>query len=411
MPTPRRWLIPAHAGKTRRLAKPCGDGKAHPRACGENYTSTMGTLASEGSSPRMRGKRADRLTPFVADRLIPAHAGKTGRLRAPGRARRAHPRACGENNDQLSAQSRQGLIPAHAGKTGFRRVARRRVPAHPRACGENRSTSCARPRPPGSSPRMRGKLHRGDDELNREGLIPAHAGKTIHNTTTFRLRRAHPRACGENYAPMSFRACMIGSSPRMRGKRFAGAVPDEVVRLIPAHAGKTNVSGNLVDAHWAHPRACGENEQLLGLGDMVEGSSPRMRGKRAPQAAFGGNVGLIPAHAGKTDFFDFFREFAGAHPRACGENSRSCSVVFTGRGSSPRMRGKQTPPSRRARKSGLIPAHAGKTSHGRSRPRPRTAHPRACGENRTRGRLRPRNKGSSPRMRGKRRVRFPPSRW
>ena len=192
-------LIPAHAGKTRLTSRVCGDSGAHPRACGENSRVSACISPAEGSSPRMRGKLAGPRRGYGGYGLIPAHAGKTCRPSDAIRRRSAHPRACGENRstscarprppgssprmrgkliDQLSAQSRQGLIPAHAGKTGFRRVARRRVPAHPRACGENRSTSCARPRPPGSSPRMRGKRQGQKNPVMIHGLIPAHAGKT-----------------------------------------------------------------------------------------------------------------------------------------------------------------------------------------------------------------------------------------
>ena len=52
---------------------------------------------TEGSSPRVRGKRLMGRTNFPAWGLIPACAGKTGYLSAGKASVRAHPRVCGEN--------------------------------------------------------------------------------------------------------------------------------------------------------------------------------------------------------------------------------------------------------------------------------------------------------------------------
>ena len=52
----------------------------------------------------------------------------------------------------------------------------------------------------------------------QDGLIPAHAGKTLHHRGRGRMRRAHPRACGENLSTDTEDVILAGSSPRMRGK-------------------------------------------------------------------------------------------------------------------------------------------------------------------------------------------------
>ena len=51
------------------------------------------------------------------------------------------------------------------------------------------------------------------------------------------------------------------------------------LRLIPARAGKTSSSSSCSRRVWAHPRACGENSQVLRAALRAEGSSPRVRGK------------------------------------------------------------------------------------------------------------------------------------
>ena len=131
-------LIPAHAGKTEGGGVVSRRGPAHPRACGENFEHVGETVPFVGSSPRMRGKHIPLLSRPGSSRLIPAHAGKTRSDHRLSCHRQAHPRACGENPTTTQKhQPREGssprmrgkqsgdfvyahplrLIPAHAGKT------------------------------------------------------------------------------------------------------------------------------------------------------------------------------------------------------------------------------------------------------------------------------------------------------
>ena len=136
-----RGLIPAHAGKTNAGAAFCRSVRAHPRSRGENRAPGLATTAHDGSSPLTRGKPAMCVAGHAITRLIPAHAGKTFPIRAVLTNNWAHPRSRGEN--QISAHlqrayngsspltrgkrehgadapRRERLIPAHAGKTGNR---------------------------------------------------------------------------------------------------------------------------------------------------------------------------------------------------------------------------------------------------------------------------------------------------
>ena len=298
---------------------------------------------------------------------------------------------------------RVGLIPAHAGKTRVNNASGKRVRAHPRACGENLPISVGTLEAKGSSPRMRGKRASRCVRLRGCGLIPAHAGKTQIPTSASQRTKAHPRACGENLcAPIGY-VPVSGSSPRMRGKRFSGVLYDAFEGLIPAHAGKTRSFTSPVSGSSAHPRACGENLEPSPRVRGKRGSSPRMRGKQSYEEFTEHMLGLIPAHAGKTQSREHDRLSDRAHPRACGEN---CDATIARRwpaGSSPRMRGKPYANAIHWGRKGLIPAHAGKTPLAPARPILAPAHPRACGENIAPGEGMPLTKGSSPRMRGKRR--------
>ena len=293
-------LIPARAGKTRRVGHPRPPSPAHPRACGENKCMSLQSTRSVGSSPRVRGKRTAPEGGLPRCRLIPARAGKTGcspRARAPCEA---HPRACGENCGRGikrvfppgSSPRVRGkrcrpwgwawgfrLIPARAGKTRKRRRPRSSYRAHPRACGENRSGSARPGRNTGSSPRVRGKLGEGQSGDRQAGLIPARAGKTRTCSSGNAGSAAHPRACGENSLATFAQKHHAGSSPRVRGKLGEGQSGDRQAGLIPARAGKTRTcsSGNAGSA--AHPRACGENSLATFAQKHHAGSSPRVRGK------------------------------------------------------------------------------------------------------------------------------------
>ena len=131
-------ITPARAGKTclNGVNLPLvGD---HPRACGENINADYEVRFNEGSPPRVRGKRGYGAPDLQACRITPARAGKTGVHHRRGKERRDHPRACGENRaphsrhshsrgspprvrgkraEKISGHRCVGITPARAGKT------------------------------------------------------------------------------------------------------------------------------------------------------------------------------------------------------------------------------------------------------------------------------------------------------
>ena len=148
--------------------------------CGENDNRMIRTTTSLGSSPRVRGKPVGLRARAISGGLIPACAGKTSQHRSSLELAWAHPRVCGENAKQLAAD-----FASH-----------------------------------GSSPRVRGKQVRAYAGVNREGLIPACAGKTPGRVFLVHVLGAHPRVCGENLVDSVNPLKALGSSPRVRGKRW-----------------------------------------------------------------------------------------------------------------------------------------------------------------------------------------------
>ena len=179
---------------------------AHPRSRGENVGLTCDPSRTWGSSPLTRGKPRSYPPVRQGRRLIPAHAGKTNGGVEPGLVLGAHPRSRGEN-----PPSRPVFTPLG-----------------------------------GSSPLTRGKRRRGSARAGRDGLIPAHAGKTHRRSARNGIAGAHPRSRGENNCESLIVSWVGGSSPLTRGKPGRGRRPIHRVRLIPAHAGKTEVARPLL---------------------------------------------------------------------------------------------------------------------------------------------------------------------
>ena len=235
----RQGLIPTHAGKTPRRREHSPRLRAHPHSRGENSGFDTTNLSAAGSSPLTRGKPPQARTSCSPRGLIPTHAGKTSYPSMLKDRLRAHPHSRGENpgapatsgwsmgsspltrgkraTDRRSAGGRR-LIPTHAGKTGRRTIVRADPGAHPHSRGENGDRGRGGGNARGSSPLTRGKQRRCPRRPQRPGLIPTHAGKTYEVRARIAARKAHPHSRGENRRSKHSRNPVKGSSPLTRGK-------------------------------------------------------------------------------------------------------------------------------------------------------------------------------------------------
>ena len=212
-----------------------------------------------GSSPLALGKLEGVHADLPDVRLIPAYTGKTPHWSRWTKSGRAHPRSRGENDtpfaravthagsslltrgkhtatviaslvidssprtrekhlDTEAVRPLNGLIPAHARKTVPCRLVWPCWWAHPSSCGENCASGPSAQGISGSSPLTRGKHVRSDVDVVAAGLIPAHAGKTVRRRRTLRSRRAHPCSRRENSTFSTPVGSMSGSSPLTRGR-------------------------------------------------------------------------------------------------------------------------------------------------------------------------------------------------
>ena len=172
------------------------------------------------------------------------------------------------------------ITPADAGKTTLKRQRLSGAKDHPRGCGENRLMLSLQLAVRGSPPRMRGKQTKYILLLQPVRITPADAGKTGYRGGREPRKEDHPRGCGENRIPSAISAKVLGSPPRMRGKRC-------YTNFFCCHSGD-------------HPRGCGENAEcdLLYIDDL--GSPPRMRGKPDKTCNDKNAYRITPADAGKT---------------------------------------------------------------------------------------------------------------
>ena len=233
----------------------------------------------------------------------------------------------------------------------------------------------------GSSPRVRGTRWRTPPGRRRGRFIPACAGNSRSGATQAAGTPVHPRVCGELTGAPCKDMPAAGSSPRVRGTLTRSAGSIRAHRFIPACAGNSQSAQSIVRCRAVHPRVCGELELEGVVNPYLAGSSPRVRGTPGGLRSLRQCPRFIPACAGNS------------HPPA--------TLCRRGRGSSPRVRGTRGRGGSRLLRGRFIPACAGNSAglglgfrngHGSS-PRvrgtrtlafptrkPRTVHPRVCGE-------------------------------
>ena len=90
-------ITPAGAGKTYIIFHVFSPWWDHPRRCGENCAPVMLERCPSGSPPQVRGKHHHIQAALSFQRITPAGAGKTDRIRLIELNRQDHPRRCGEN--------------------------------------------------------------------------------------------------------------------------------------------------------------------------------------------------------------------------------------------------------------------------------------------------------------------------
>ena len=228
--------------------------------------------------------------------ITPAYAGKSECNSSSNDARWDHPpRMRGKEVQGLLQDLVGGITPAYAGKRRPPMKSHRTARDHPRMCGEKLCAAVRNAELMGSPPRVRGKVQRLTGPYHKDGITPAHAGKSPARVADYRAGEDHPRACGEKARRKQKATPQQGSPPRVRGKGNDVGCLRQVHGITPAYAGKRRATIFLAIHIEDHPRVCGEkfhpaSDRKLG---RVRGTK-RSSGP-APAAAPAGLAGSCPA--------------------------------------------------------------------------------------------------------------------
>ena len=174
------------------------------------------------------------------------------------------PRMRGKVKMLLTVREVAGITPACAGKSYYTNGAGVTGGDHPRVCGEKWWCPTAWKRLEGSPPRMRGKVLKNAEQVQRYRITPAYAGKSSRNETCWHRPWDHPRVCGEKCPPGKFFFMTVGSPPRVRGKVEGLFLAFFCWRITPAYAGKRPFSAASLMKRRDHPRVCGEKLKRSG---------------------------------------------------------------------------------------------------------------------------------------------------
>ena len=290
------------------------------------------------------------------------------------------PRVRGSPPSLCTGAGMHGSIPACAGKPASVGSAAATLRVYPRVCGEasrrRRSLSSSR----GLSPRVRGSLSAAPLALQLPGSIPACAGKPSWRRSSRSARGVYPRVCGEAGCPWIHPRRKEGLSPRVRGSPAGDRPQADRDGSIPACAGKPGAERANKTGRRVYPRVCGEAVRLPALLHRHAGLSPRVRGSPDRRRAGHARRGSIPACAGKPHRRREHVDPGGVYPRVCGEATDPILGDTVVQGLSPRVRGSHAGGGRRMVAPGSIPACAGKPIPRRRRQDPVGVYPRVCGE-------------------------------
>ena len=167
--------------------------------------------------------------------------------------------------------------------------------------------------------------------------------------------------CEEKAFVESGIACGRGSPPHVREKGIIILYLQSVIRITPAHAGKSSQNEICWRRPWDHPHMCGEKGVYAMLYTGLWGSPPRMRGKGWTCSFASVKLRITPAYAGKSPEESGGRPGQRDHPRVCGEKRSPSPALCTPSGSPPRLWGHARRVCIDTAGSRITPACAGKS--------------------------------------------------
>ena len=187
--------------------------------------------------------------------------------------------------------------------------------------------------------------------------------------------------CGKNLHSRHIVPCAPGSPPRVREEPCLSRGRLRLHGITPACAGRTKFFSGFPSLYEDHPRVCGKNRPCPRPCRRLRGSPPRVREELLRCAYRIAVFGITPACAGRTFMISIRPAPSRDHPRVCGKNSSSSSIISQSLGSPPRVREEPIFLLTSSNRWGITPACAGRTQNGKLALSRFGDHPRVCGKN------------------------------
>ena len=271
-------IISACAEQTAASTSPHAWPWDHLRVCGADFNCEPMTVASSGSSPRVRSRRTTHMGRPRRPGIISACAEQT-----PQPVRRVGPcgdhlRVCGADGIGLGlghalqgssprVRSRPGtafqphpaigIISACAEQTGLPACTGCWCWDHLRVCGADLRDRTGSLAGDGSSPRVRSRPHHRQREHRVSGIISACAEQTCFGQSSWPGCGDHLRVCGADALTRSSMFTVTGSSPRVRSRLLGESRQLDHQGIISACAEQTMNSTGTSSGNWDHLRVCG----------------------------------------------------------------------------------------------------------------------------------------------------------
>ena len=154
---------------------------------------------------------------------------------------------------------------------------------------------------------------------------------------------------------------VLGLPPLLREKTCQNDKDADCTGITPACAGKIGYNQSPNGKSRDHPRVCGKNSPSWSLIVIIMGSPPRVREKPTVILTDDQALRITPACAGKTKALKSPLYYTQDHPRFCGKNH---GFYFNGQkqmGSIPRLREKHNHSKGHFLRPRITLAYAGKT--------------------------------------------------
>ena len=190
------------------------------------------------------------------------------------------------------------------------------------------------------TPRTWGRHEPQPGEDSRRRFTPTHVGTTRSTGADDRSPPVHPHARGDDIKEWGHNAAVDGSPPRMWGRRLVELGGGELGRFTPTHVGTTGTASRFASFLSVHPHARGDDAASARRRRVRDGSPPRTWGRRQEEAEVVFDFRFTPTHVGTTWLRSSSVPVKPVHPHARGDDScRYCAPPMT-LGSPPRTWGR-----------------------------------------------------------------------